>query len=114
MKEKVDSLKDLLLSAHVKINVVKDITKETGADVAHIRLRFDQIVKEAIKIATKVQASSKSISTSLTSRRYGNQDNIQGNLIDYKINQWISNGYKHNWPQSSRSKIIDPYHSMEI
>uniref|UniRef100_M1DHZ8 Uncharacterized protein n=1 Tax=Solanum tuberosum TaxID=4113 RepID=M1DHZ8_SOLTU len=68
MKEQVDSLKDLLLSAHVKINVVKDVTKETAADVARIRLRFDQIVKEAIKIATKVQASAKSISTSLTSR----------------------------------------------
>ncbi|KAG5595695.1 hypothetical protein H5410_036927 [Solanum commersonii] len=68
MSEQVDSLKDLLLSAHFKINNVKDVTKETGIDVARIHLKLDQIVKEAIKIATKVQAGSKAISTSLSSR----------------------------------------------
>ncbi|KAH0773574.1 hypothetical protein KY290_010711 [Solanum tuberosum] len=68
MCEHVDSLKDLLLAAHFKIDNVKDVTKETGTDVARIRLRLDQIMKETIKIATKVQASSKAISTSLSSR----------------------------------------------
>ncbi|KAH0646563.1 hypothetical protein KY284_034447 [Solanum tuberosum] len=68
MSEQVDSLKDLLLSAHFKIDSVKDVTKETGLDVARIHLKLDQIVKEAIKIATKVQASSKAISTCLSSR----------------------------------------------
>ncbi|KAG5590133.1 hypothetical protein H5410_040647 [Solanum commersonii] len=68
MSEQVDSLKDLLLSAHFKIDSVKDVTKETGVDVVRIHLRLDQIVKEAIKIATKVQAGSKAISTSLSSR----------------------------------------------
>ncbi|KAG5585242.1 hypothetical protein H5410_045676 [Solanum commersonii] len=32
---------------------VKDVSKETGVDVARILLRLDQIMKEAIKIATK-------------------------------------------------------------
>uniref|UniRef100_M1DBY5 Uncharacterized protein n=1 Tax=Solanum tuberosum TaxID=4113 RepID=M1DBY5_SOLTU len=68
MSEQVDSLKDLLLSAHFKINSVNDVTKETGIDVTCIHPRLDQIVKEAIKIATKVQAGSKAISTSLSSR----------------------------------------------
>ncbi|KAG5581190.1 hypothetical protein H5410_051817 [Solanum commersonii] len=68
MEEKVDSLKDLLLASHFKIDDVKDITKETSVDVANIRLRIDNIVKEAIKIATNVQAGSKGIATSLTSR----------------------------------------------
>ncbi|KAH0645120.1 hypothetical protein KY284_033004 [Solanum tuberosum] len=68
MDEHVDSLKDLLLAAHFKIDNVKDVFKESGVDVARIRLRLDQIVKEAIKIATKVQAGSKAISTSLSSR----------------------------------------------
>ncbi|KAG5571979.1 hypothetical protein H5410_061745 [Solanum commersonii] len=68
MGEQVDSLKDLPLAAHFKIDNVKDVTKETSANVAHILLRLDQIMKEAIKIAAKVQASSKAISTSLSSR----------------------------------------------
>ncbi|KAH0633214.1 hypothetical protein KY284_036000 [Solanum tuberosum] len=68
MGEQVDCLKDLLLAAHFKIDNVKDVSKETGADVAKIRLRLDQIVKESIKIATKVQAGSKAISISLSSR----------------------------------------------
>uniref|UniRef100_M1BBD9 Uncharacterized protein n=1 Tax=Solanum tuberosum TaxID=4113 RepID=M1BBD9_SOLTU len=68
MGEHVDSLKDLLLAAHFKIDNVKDVSKETGADVAKICPRLDQIVKEAIKIATKVQAGSKAISSSLSSR----------------------------------------------
>uniref|UniRef100_M1DQK8 Uncharacterized protein n=1 Tax=Solanum tuberosum TaxID=4113 RepID=M1DQK8_SOLTU len=68
MSEQVDSMKDLLLFAHFKINSVKDVYKKTGDDVARIHLRLDQIVKETIKIATKVQAGSKAISTSLSSR----------------------------------------------
>ncbi|KAK4730063.1 hypothetical protein R3W88_023051 [Solanum pinnatisectum] len=56
MGKQVDSLKDLLLASHFKIDNVKDVFKESGVDVARIRLRIDQIVKEAIKIATKVQA----------------------------------------------------------
>ncbi|KAK4731241.1 hypothetical protein R3W88_024229 [Solanum pinnatisectum] len=64
----VDSLKDLLLAAHFKIDNVNDVSKEIGADVAKISLRLDQILKEAIKIATKVQAGSKAISTSLSSK----------------------------------------------
>ncbi|KAK4723946.1 hypothetical protein R3W88_026725 [Solanum pinnatisectum] len=67
MGKHVDSLKDLLLAAHFKIDNVKDVSKETGVDVARIRLRLDQIVKEAIKIATKGQAGSKAIFTSLAS-----------------------------------------------
>ncbi|KAH0781719.1 hypothetical protein KY290_001317 [Solanum tuberosum] len=68
MGGQVDSLKDLLLVAHYKIYNVKDVSKEIGADVARICLRLDQIVKEAIKIATKVQPVSKAISTSLSSK----------------------------------------------
>uniref|UniRef100_M0ZHU9 Uncharacterized protein n=1 Tax=Solanum tuberosum TaxID=4113 RepID=M0ZHU9_SOLTU len=34
--EQVDSLKDLLLVAHLKIDNMKDVTKKTGADVARI------------------------------------------------------------------------------
>lgn len=39
MSEKVDSLKDILLFAHFRIDGVKDITKEVGADVACILLK---------------------------------------------------------------------------
>lgn len=39
MSEKVDSLKDILLFAHFKIDGVKDIPKEVGADVACIPLK---------------------------------------------------------------------------
>ncbi|TMW82267.1 hypothetical protein EJD97_006374 [Solanum chilense] len=40
MSEQVDSLKDLLLSAHFKIDSVKNVIKETGVDVACIRLKL--------------------------------------------------------------------------
>ena len=36
MREVVDSLKDVLLSSHFKIDVFKEVTKETGAEVARI------------------------------------------------------------------------------
>ncbi|KAH0642177.1 hypothetical protein KY290_033776 [Solanum tuberosum] len=68
MGEQVDSLKDLLLAAHFKIDNMKDVSKETGVDVARVHLRLDQIMKEAINIATKVQAGSKAIFTSISSR----------------------------------------------
>ncbi|KAG5571965.1 hypothetical protein H5410_061731 [Solanum commersonii] len=68
MGEQVDSLQDLLLASYFKIDNVKDVTKETGTNVARIRLRLEQIMKETIKIVAKVQASSKAISTSLSSR----------------------------------------------
>ncbi|KAH0635904.1 hypothetical protein KY289_035819 [Solanum tuberosum] len=51
----------------MSITISQDVSKETGADVAKIRLRLNQIVTEAIKIATKVQAGSKAISSSLSS-----------------------------------------------
>ncbi|KAH0783994.1 hypothetical protein KY290_003592 [Solanum tuberosum] len=47
-------------------------------------------------------------------RRCGNQENIQGNLIDYKINQWISNGYKHNWPQYDFNKDISNHQGEKL
>lgn len=56
MSEEVDSLKDLLLSTHFKIDRVKDVTKERSVDVGSIRLRLDQTMKEAIEIATKVKS----------------------------------------------------------
>ena len=40
MSETVDSLKDLLSSAHFKIGSLKDIIKETGVDVARIHLKL--------------------------------------------------------------------------
>ncbi|TMX05491.1 hypothetical protein EJD97_017331 [Solanum chilense] len=40
MSEQVDSLKDLLLSSHFKIDSVKDVIKETGVDVARICLKL--------------------------------------------------------------------------
>ncbi|KAG5605417.1 hypothetical protein H5410_026909 [Solanum commersonii] len=43
MREQVDSLKDILLTTHFKIYNVKDVTKETDADVARIHLRLDHI-----------------------------------------------------------------------
>ncbi|KAK4708605.1 hypothetical protein R3W88_029530 [Solanum pinnatisectum] len=44
------------------------VTQKTGVVVARIHLRLDQIVKETIMIASKVQASLKAISTSLSSK----------------------------------------------
>ena len=61
------SLRDLMLSAQYKIYNVKDVSKEIGVDVIKICLYLDQIMKEAIKIATNVQAVSKAVSTSLSS-----------------------------------------------
>ena len=40
MSEQVDSLNDLLLSAHFKIDSVKDVIKETCVDVARIRTKL--------------------------------------------------------------------------
>lgn len=56
-----------MLSAQYKIYNVKDVSKEIGVDVIKICLYLDQIMKEAIKIATNVQAVSKAVSTSLSS-----------------------------------------------
>ncbi|KAH0644759.1 hypothetical protein KY284_032643 [Solanum tuberosum] len=53
MSEQVDSMKDLLLFAHFKINSVKDVYKKTGDDVARIHLRLDQIVKEQSRLLPK-------------------------------------------------------------
>ncbi|TMW87103.1 hypothetical protein EJD97_020413 [Solanum chilense] len=40
MSEQVDSWRDLLLSSHFKIDSVKNVIKETGVDVARIRLNL--------------------------------------------------------------------------
>ena len=40
MSEQVDSLKDLLLSAHFKMDSVKNVIKETCVDVASNRLKL--------------------------------------------------------------------------
>ena len=40
MSEQVDSLKDLLLSAHLKIDSVKNVIKEIGVDVARFRVNL--------------------------------------------------------------------------
>ncbi|TMW92670.1 hypothetical protein EJD97_012708 [Solanum chilense] len=40
MNEQIDSLNDLLLSALFKIDNVKDLIKETGVDVARIRIKL--------------------------------------------------------------------------
>ena len=54
-----------MLSAQYKIYNVKDVSKEIGVDVIKICLYLDQIMKEAIKIATNVQAVSKAVHLSL-------------------------------------------------
>ncbi|KAK4709056.1 hypothetical protein R3W88_029981 [Solanum pinnatisectum] len=48
--EQVDSLKDLLLSAHLKIDNMKDVTKETGADVARIRQGLIRLSKRLSRL----------------------------------------------------------------
>ncbi|KAG5590772.1 hypothetical protein H5410_041286 [Solanum commersonii] len=90
MGEQVDSLKDLLLAAHFKIDNVKDVSKETGVDVARVHLRLDQIMKEAIKISTKVQVGSKAIFTSISSRFKEMSTDIVNTLTYFLCPRWSS------------------------
>ncbi|KAH0675875.1 hypothetical protein KY285_023676 [Solanum tuberosum] len=71
--ENLDAMHAKLDAMFITVSQVSDViakltAMETDANVAKICLRLDQIVKEAIKIAIKVQAGSKAISSSLSSR----------------------------------------------
>ena len=47
---------------------VKYVTWETCTDVAHIRLKLDQVIKEVVKVANKVQATSTAVKTSISEK----------------------------------------------
>lgn len=65
MDIKFENLQDLIMSCHFKfeviietLNKVKDITKETRTDMGKICLHLIQTIKEAIKVAQRIQNSS--------------------------------------------------------
>ena len=57
MDDKIESIKDLMASTLFQIEKIRDTTKETGADVSRLRVKLDAIVKEAVKLSAKLQAS---------------------------------------------------------
>lgn len=60
--------KDFLLATHFQMDKVKYVTWETCTDVARIRLKLDQVIKEVVKVANKVQATSTAVKTSISEK----------------------------------------------
>lgn len=58
---KLDSINNLLLSSHFYLNKMKDVSKKNSTDVACFRVRLDQVIKEAMKIAAKIQTTTDSL-----------------------------------------------------
>ncbi|KAF3657501.1 hypothetical protein FXO38_13661 [Capsicum annuum] len=55
---KLDSINDLLLATHFYLDKTKDARKEINIDIARLRLRLDQVIKEATKIESKIHSTS--------------------------------------------------------
>lgn len=46
--------------------MIRAISKETGVDVANVRLKLYQIIKKAVKVFEKIYTNSDALSASLT------------------------------------------------
>ncbi|KAK6782035.1 hypothetical protein RDI58_019831 [Solanum bulbocastanum] len=82
MKERFDSFKYLLLATHLQMDKVKNFIGEIGADVDHIRLKLDQVIKEIVKIANRVQDNSSTIKTSI-SKKFEEMSTAITNSLSY-------------------------------
>lgn len=78
LEAKVNKLKDLTFVTHFQMQKVSEATKEKSIDFSVIRLKLDQVIKEAIKVAPKIQANYVNLSMSLS--------NLFTSLIDWWIN----------------------------
>lgn len=89
MDAKFEALQDLLIATHYKfdqinesLEKVKSVSKEAGTDVAKIRLKLDQVIKESVKVATKIQASSDAVTTKI-SDHFENLKTATVNTLSY-------------------------------
>lgn len=85
---KLDALRDLILASHLQLEKAKDATKETGANVARIHLKLDQVIKQAIKVATKIHACSDSLCAVITNQFTNLKDAIT-NTLAYFLSKFI-------------------------
>ncbi|XP_059278124.1 uncharacterized protein LOC132032513 [Lycium ferocissimum] len=46
---KIDGLKELVLSQYLQLDKIKYITKETGSDIANLRMLSEQTIRDALK-----------------------------------------------------------------
>lgn len=60
----------------------RESTKETGADVALMRIKLDQVIKEAIKVAAKICSSTDAFPTVITTQ-FTNLKDATANTLAY-------------------------------
>lgn len=60
---KLHSIKDLLLATPFQLDKIKYTRKKTEIDVARLRVKLDQIIKEATKNVAKIQVMVDTLST---------------------------------------------------
>ncbi|PHU20264.1 hypothetical protein BC332_11415 [Capsicum chinense] len=72
---KLDFIKDLFLASHFYLDKIKYVSMNTRTDIARLKLRLDQIIKEANKIAAKIQTTSDSLSSVITNLTFHEDQN---------------------------------------
>lgn len=61
-------LKYLLLATHLHLDKIKDTSKETKTDIAQLRVKLDQVIKEVTRLVAKSQATADTFSTTIVTR----------------------------------------------
>ncbi|KAF3649942.1 hypothetical protein FXO37_18718 [Capsicum annuum] len=79
---KLDAIKDLLLATHFQPNKIKDVTKKAKTNVAWLRVRLDQVLKEVTKITTKIQTIMGTLSATI-STRFSNMKDVITQTLAY-------------------------------
>lgn len=50
----LDTMKDLLFATHFQLDKIKDLSKETGTNVAYIHVKLNQVINESTKLIAKI------------------------------------------------------------
>lgn len=56
------------MSSRFKLDLIQASTKQIGADVANLRIKMDQVIKEGIKLANKIRTCTDELSGTLTTQ----------------------------------------------
>ncbi|MCD7465600.1 hypothetical protein HAX54_001608, partial [Datura stramonium] len=80
MKEKIASFKDIIIT-QFSMKKLKNVAMEVGINIAHLRLRLDQIIKEAKKVVVSIQTRSEKLSNTISIKFDSMNDVIVKTLI---------------------------------
>ncbi|XP_060200196.1 GDSL esterase/lipase At1g29660-like [Lycium barbarum] len=85
MDAKIESIKDLIASTLFQVDKIRDTTKETGTDVSKLRVKLDDVIKEAVKLSAKLQASVGAMPERLTTPLTEMKDAILYDYLPYGV-----------------------------